>query len=533
MWFQFLLENSHFALNLFAALILFAIGWLYSDAWLGRKTFKEGIRVAGFFVLAISFVIHSTVIESTVLTNSFNQNISSMLFILSRVCGYLLIIISLILDPIQERPNYESKKSVIHNSLFMLPAQWPIFKFLPIALPVLSALVGFLYLRRATVGLENHIKRVAFGFFLLSISELLSLGSLLQGTNNVDLFKLVAPFSPLWALEHLFLLAAIFVLGKWVFGYLLKRLQTQLFMILTSTTLIIFLLVTVNFTALLLKNLQAQSLKQLETDVKVLDYALESKKASILSDAQMLAQNPQLQAALEQKDQTQLQEIAQGALLSKSQSTLLVLDGNGQVLIRAEDKDRKGDSLSDDSLIKRALAGQSAVSVVTKDGAVAPQVNLRACAPIKKGDQVIGVVLTGIAVDNALVDGIKTATGLETSVYADKLLSATTFVSSDNKSRLLGMEESDQNILNKVLGSGESYTGSVSILNTPYFGAFMPLKDIDNTPAGMLFVGSPQAQVLAAASRSINLTFIVAAILLCLSIFPAYLTSKFISDQVR
>jgi len=61
----------------------------------------------------------------------------------------------------------------------------------------------------------------------------------------------------------------------------------------------------------------------------------------------------------------------------------------------------------------------------------------------------------------------------------------------------------------------------------------LPLKDVDNNPVGMLFVGKPQVGVLQAAGRSIEMTFLVAVILLVLSIIPAYFISKYLTNQIR
>jgi len=49
----------------------------------------------------------------------------------------------------------------------------------------------------------------------------------------------------------------------------------------------------------------------------------------------------------------------------------------------------------------------------------------------------------------------------------------------------------------------------------------------------MLFVGKEQTSVLQAASRSIELTFIVAVTLIVFSMIPAFLIAKYITYQVK
>lgn len=529
------MENIHFAINLFAALVFFAVGWLYFDAWLGRKTLKEGLKVSGLFLLSISFIIHATYVDSSILTSSLlGNNLNSLLVAATRIPGYIFLIAGILTDPLQPKPGKRA---------FVPFATLPVVKFLPLAFPILATAVAFLYLRRATVGLENHLKMVAVAFYVLAIFELISLSETLQNTANVDLYKLVAPFGLFWLLGHAVLVISMLILGRWVYGYLLKRLQSQLFMIFTSVILVIFLLTTITFTALLLKNLQDETLSRLETDVKVLNYAVESKRGENLSDAETLAQDSQVVAAVDTNDGSPrgeagksrkfLSDSVQSFLLSKKKSILVVVSGTGQVLARGEDPERVGNSISDDPLIKRSLLGETASSVVTRDGALGPEVSIRGSTPIKSGDKVIGAVMTGSTIDNAFVDGVKSATGLEAAVYGDNILSATTLVASDGKSRYIGIKEEGASIKEKVLRKGESYTGSVNLLNTPYFAAYLPLRDVDTNPVGMLFVGKPQVGVLQAAGRSIEMTFLVAVILMVISVFPAYFIAKYLTNQIR
>jgi len=184
--------------------------------------------------------------------------------------------------------------------------------------PILGGVVAWLYLRRATVGLERHLKVVTISFFVLSLSELSSLSSLFVKSTNVGVYQLVAPFGWLWIGQHWVMLLGVGILGRWVWQYLTKRLQPQLFMIFTSTILGIFLLTTTVFTALLLKNMQDETLARLETDVKVLNYGLESKKQGALSDAAVLVQQAGFGQMVSDGGKVGLASAAQKFLLGKS-----------------------------------------------------------------------------------------------------------------------------------------------------------------------------------------------------------------------
>lgn len=524
MWIPFLLENIHFAVHLFAALVFFAVFWLYFDAWRERKETKVTIKIIGFFLLSVSLIIEATVIETSILSAPIFWGVSPEIIAATvRILAYGSIIAGLLLDPLQDVPNAQAHVGVASGVNAVSQAAGPIG----------ASVVALLYLRRATVGLEDHLKPLAASFFLLSISELLGLMALFQTSTNVAVFQLVAPFGPVWILSLVFLFLCALVLCRWVFGYLLKQFQAQLFMIYTTTILGIFLLTTVAFTGLLLRNMETESRRQIETDVKVLDFALSSQREQLLSDVQSIAANQTLQDALVEHDRKKLGDMATSELLAKHFTNFIILSETGQVLARGEERDRVGDSLIQDPLVKRALVGESHTTIVSKDGVLAPDLTIRATASMRNPQgAVIGIVLAGKGIDAAFVDGMKKTTGLDASVYGDAVVSATTFLSPDGFTRVVGMKEEHPEVISKVLRNGALYAGSLPMRGVEYISAFLPLKDVDGNAVGMLFVGRPQSEILKAAGSSIQYTFIITALLLVCSVFPAYFISKYISDQL-
>ena len=105
MWLNFFLENGHFAINLIAALVFFAVFWLYLDALSQRKNLKGFLRCIGLLFIAISFVLRATQIESVILAQSlFSSVFSQAIFSFFKIGGYILLIISLNIDPLIPRP---------------------------------------------------------------------------------------------------------------------------------------------------------------------------------------------------------------------------------------------------------------------------------------------------------------------------------------------------------------------------------------------------------------------------------------------
>lgn len=527
---QFILENLHFAINVFVALVLFAVAWLYLDAWVEKKSRKDLFKILGFCLLSFSFLIHATLIEQTTLTNSiFIGSYTEIIANLAKFCGYLLLAVSLLIDPIQRQPNYDKQASVVGFFSFQtLPAL-----ILLIIFPVFSLIIFLLYARKSVIGLEKHLKPLTAGFFFIFLYDLFSISKIFENTNAIPLYKIVEPFGPVWLLSHLFLFIGTVIIARWVFGYLLKRLQTQLFMIINILVLAIFLITTVSFTGLLLNNLQNDALLHLETDVNVVGYAISSKQAQTLSDAQVVSQSPDIQRAIKAKDTSTLKTLSTDILLVKKQSFLIIISSSSAVIMRGEDNEKIGDSLSNDPLFIRAIKGEKVSSVVSKEGAIAAIVSIRSAVPIVSNKEIIGVVIVGTDIDNAFVDGLKSSTHLDVSVYAGNTLAATTFIAPDRKSRFIGVKEEDKNVNKKVLIEGKNYSTEINILNVPYFAAYAPLKDIDKNPVGMLFVGQEEVSVIQAASKSVEYTFLIAAIFILLSIFPSFIISRYIANQFK
>ncbi len=531
MEFKFLLINAHFVLNLLAALVCFATSWLYCDSWANQKDYREGTKSLGFFLLTLSFLVQSTIIENNLLQQPIlGAQTLHIIVNAARIIGYSILIIGELIDPIQPLPSYRSKsaKTVAAVTILNIPTA----HLFPFVYPILASVAAFLYLRKATVGLENHLKPISWSLFILAIKDIASLSATFRDTNNIDLLKIVEPYGPIWIFENILLFIAMFILGKWVWSYLIKRLETQLFMVFTSGTLFVFLVTAIFFTSVSLANLRKDVLQSLEINAKVLQYSLESKKSEMLSNAQVISQNTDLISATKNQKHSELANVTAAMLLTKKQSTLTVVDKNGAVLIKAEDPEKIGGSLSDDPLIKKAFANEETSDIITKEGVIAPEISIRAAAPIFSNGEIIGAVLIGTIIDNAFLDGLKSSTGLDASLYADTVRSATTFISSDGKSRWVGVKESSQEIQKTVLTDNAFFSGSTDVLNVPYLAVYAPINDINKNPIGMLFVGRTQVSILQAATALIEQTFLVTAMLLVFSIAPSFMISKYIISQI-
>lgn len=560
MWLQFFSQNAHFVINLFAALACMGICWLYFDAWSNRHALKELFKWTGFAALGASFLFQATIIEQSVLGKSLLGHWTVGLVIASRVIAYTLIVLGQITDPLQAVPkntglaldeDAQAETDLAAKQDAVIPTKIAVTNdssgennkaaaILPIVslstkllLPFGGLAIAGLYWRRATTGLERHLKPVAKAFLLFAISDAIALVSLLRTTSNPLLYTWVAAFGWIWWLQQLALLGGVVILGLWTWSYLLERFFSQLFMIFSSMVVIVFMVVSVGFTGLLLRNIQSDTLVNLKTAANVLNYALTAKQGETASAAAQLAGSSDVATSIGARDREKLNSLTTDYLSDKKLTGLIITNQSGQVLLRAEDTDQWGDSLSGDALVKRALLGLNQSTISVLEGVGSPSVHVRSAVAVKDATgNVVGSIVTSLALDSAFVDGIKQSTGLQSSVYGASTLAATTLTTANGKTRSVGVKLSDANIKNQVLVSGKSYSGVANLQNRQMLAVFLPIKDVDNASIGMLLIAQPQSSILATAGHSVELTFLITAALLLLSILPIYYIVKSLTKQL-
>ncbi len=539
---QFFGQNIHFVLSLLMALAAFAVFWLIFDAWQTRRELKELLKWSGFLLLSLGFLLYSAIINQSsfgkLAWNSHLNTISALL----RVLGYIAIVSGLLIDPLQSKPKTKGIEEIMSEDN---PSQHQDQKLAgglsfgafawQALLPLGSLGVAGLYWRRATTGLEHHLRPVTVAFLWLSGFEIFSLAAnTWQNTTNPTLYHFVSAFGYFWIVAQICLLVSAVLLVKWVWVYLVKRLQGQLFIIFTAATAIIFSVATISFSFLLMNSVQQSSLTNLTTASQVLNQALISKGAQTLADADILAQNPAIATAVASSDHTGLASLTSNYLVNKGLSSFVITTADGEVLLDGQNPDKWGQSISSNPLFQRAVLGYSAGSNITQPGILAPSVLIEAATPLRAvGGNIIGVAITDQALDSTFLDSIKHATNLDSAIYSGNVVSATTFVAPDGISRDIGVSQPSRAIQQLVLTKGQTFSGSISILNRSYLAVYAPIKDVNNNVIGMLLTAQPQQSLLKTIAHSVELTFLVAIALLLIMIAPAYLLASRMARQFK
>lgn len=531
-WLSFWLTNIHFAIELFAAMSSFVLVYVFFETWRAEKQAKLLIRLMGFVVLGIFYFTQST---SSV--SGFSLPAWQLII---KLLGFLLIGISFFIDPVQRVPkapagDKKPKNSSVSDKNSDKKASGIFTYSLPfigqVSLQVVTLIILAATLLRAYIkqikGLEKELKKLTVGLLFLFLSELVASLGLFAETDYILLSKLSADFGPLWIIQNIFIFIAFFFIGLYAWGYLRFRLVSQIIGAFIASGLAIFITVTFVYTSLLVKAMEKSSLENLQVNLRTLNYAIDSLKDETLATTSLVASNQTIKDALVEQEPQQLFDIAQEQLISSGEDFLAIIDESGNVLARGEEKEAVHESLSSNAVVTEALAGRGAVNMTTRDWVNAPQVVIETAVPVATS----GAVYTGRIIDNAFVDGLKQATGLEVTVFADKIRSATTLVSSDSVSRLVGVQETNETINSQVLEKGEFYLGLSKVSQREYLSSYGPFKNSKGEILGMLFVGYPSVVLFEAARTSLNITFYVTAILAVLSFIPAYLLAKFIEKH--
>lgn len=521
MWVSFGLENVKFALHVLSGITFAGVGWLYTDAWLGKRRTTELVKFLGFYLLALSFFISAVKIDYNFATTSIITALQPLqLSLILKIIGYFLLIAGLLTDPF---PQTTGLRAVVPITGAIIGS---------IGLPFLSGAVALLFLYRATYGKEQHLKPIAYSMILFSLYDLLSYRNFFAQTTNISLFSVTKPYSMLWTVQNIVLLVATCILGRWVWFYLLKRFQSQLYAIYSISVVVIFLVITVCFTGLLLSHVQNQTLATLRSSIQMFSYVLENKKTDVVAKAQLLAESPVVRDAVDAGSRSKIITGINATTNLVATNTVLITNAQGQTLFRSDGREGAQDFFSNDPLIKRALDGRKAASLIEKEGALSPDLMVWGAVPVYKNSTIIGALVVGEVLDSAFLDGVKKNTNYEILLYGGHQLAATTITNEYGRSRPIGSVLDDQRIKQEVIQKQQLFSGDVVFFDSPYLGVYAPLNDVDGQTIGILGFLFPQLTVLQAAGSSIEYTFLLTIVVLIISGIPAFFIARHLSSQV-
>jgi hypothetical protein len=495
----FLVNNLHFAFGMIGAIVFAMAAWLTLDSYNVQKSSPVFLRFLGLVLFTFWQTIHALGVKSDVLL----------------YFSYALLIIGLSLIVI----SFLQTKKLALSAVVIIPAFTLQVQGLSIISTILFLTIAYLAFRQWKREYNQTWIPFAIAFLLFGVTYFL---------NIFD--KGIDPTSFIYILSNVIELVGVVYLGIWVWQYMKLRISESTIMLLIGVTFILSTVVTLAFSTILINRVITETSNGLLTDVKVLDFSISGMENESLADAQLISLNPDLISAVSKNDFASLEQLS-GLLLEKYNLGLLTItDKNGDVLVRGHALSKRGDSLSSERVLEEAQLKNSTVTI--EDSSV-EGFSIRAGSPIYgKNNQIIGVVVAGFPLDNALADKMKKLTGLEMFIYKDDTSVAGTALDTDGITRLVGNKISDKNIRNFVLTSGKTYTGSTEIFGTIFQASYLPILNADSKVVGMLSAAKPQQDIADIADATNRLTLITVLLILLVLIFPMYFISKKISSNI-
>ncbi|MBA4356336.1 MAG: chemotaxis protein [Desulfovibrio sp.] len=267
--------------------------------------------------------------------------------------------------------------------------------------------------------------------------------------------------------------------------------------------------------------LDEQNAKEIAIRADLVAAQFEEQKKSLSASGFLMATNPQVAGKIAEGDTAWLQAYAKKVMAETGVESITISDREGMCLARGH-SDKTGDSVASQVNVQKALKGETSVGV--EQGTVV-KFSLRAGYPVKKGNEVIGVITPGFTLSSdRFVDQIKKNLGLECTVFQADMRISTTIMKEGK--RAVGTKMDNPKVLELVLQKGQRFIGHNIILGAAYNTAYWPIVDAHNQVAGMFFIGQRREFIERVLSET-NLTTLASTLVVgLLMLIAGYFFSK-------
>jgi len=488
----FLVNNFYFAFGVIGAIVFLMMAWLSFDAYRLQKSIPTLVRFLGFSFVSLWEVINSFNVSNEVL----------------KYAGFIIFIIGLILIV----SSFIQSEKLAVSAIIVIPA-FSILSvyFYSVSIILLLTIAFYSYLQYKREYNRTWIP-FSIGFVLLSIPYIINI-----------FFTNIDQVSFLYILSLSIELLAFCTLGYWVWQYMRLRIHESFVMIAVGSTFLLATIVTLAFSTILIGRVSTETSNNLLSDVKVLNFAIENIKEESQAKAETISLDKDLITSLDKKDFVSLEKVSENLLEKYKLGFLTITDSEGSVLVRANTPSLRGDTLSGERVFEEAILGNNTVSI--EDSKV-EGFSIRAGSPILSKDKIIATVVVGTQLDNAFADNLEKFTGLKTFIYSNDLSVASSAISSDGETRLVGERLNNSIVESSVLNNGDIISSNTKIFGVPYYSGYAPLLNNDDKIVGMISVAKPQQDIVNIENATNRLTLITVVIIMLILTFPIYFLSK-------
>jgi len=227
--------------------------------------------------------------------------------------------------------------------------------------------------------------------------------------------------------------------------------------------------------------------------VVAIEADLANRRASLTASVQWFERSARAVQVLSAHDSAGARALGKLAMGSFGADSFVLADAQGVVLVRAEDGERRGESVAQLDTVRAALAGKAAVALEAPTQA---ELVLRGATPVYDSqNNLVGVAALGYVLSqNSYVDRLKVLLDAEVTVFGGSTRLVTTLTDDAGK-RLAGTKLGNPVIEEQVLVRGEPYFGTNRIRGNSYSTVYLPVKDEGRRIVGMVFAGLSLASV--------------------------------------
>ena len=237
---------------------------------------------------------------------------------------------------------------------------------------------------------------------------------------------------------------------------------------------------------LVTRELHGQAREDAGRSIGVVTGDLDHRLQTLAVGARAVAASPEVAAALGKDGPSGLDRRLDAQARALGLARVAVAGAGGAVVGRA------GDGPTPPGAAEQAQAGRTAQGVEPEGAGLV----LAAAAPVLAGGRTLGTVTVaeGLTDGSGFVDGEKGRLNLECTLFRGATRAATT-LAAPGGGRAVGTQLARKDILDTVLGRGETFTGPADLLGRKHMTAYAPVRDAAGRVVGMAFVGLRMAAV--------------------------------------
>lgn len=430
-------------------------------------------------------------------------------------------------------------------SIFLVPGYLYIKSFLPAILETVAAgfILATIYLQirryldeRTGIAPAERWQNIfpLVGYIFLLIRGIAMIFNRLPESNLVLLRKLSLDYSIAWIIGLIAAFLAFIYLGIWAWNFIKVRPFLKIYVTFISTVILVAALGSLIFTFFIFKIVETNNLDLMLKGAETESVIMDDRANTATFVARLAAFDENIIRGVKNNDYNAIDKTAQNYLRSANVDILRIYNSFGEIIDSPSDPRDKGKVMTSDSLVIYALKEKSLIRNFDKlPGVLSDYIVVRAVHPIILGNSVIGAVEAGYKFDNAFVDFSKENTGLDVTIYTGNKISATTIKTLDGVSRFVGGEEAGSDISQKVLGSGQNYTGTIDRFSEIYYSAFKPIRNTNGEIIGMVSVGTPTFYLLEETRQRLLSTFIIIAVISALISLIGYYIMPRTGQQMK